>query len=63
VLRAAPIDDAKRRPDQLAQKGLIELGDDTPHVRMTGECLDARDDFAEQALAHLGHVLFGVPRP
>ncbi len=63
VLRVTPIDDAKQRPDQLAQKGLVELGDDPPHVRMFGECLDARDDFLDQALAHLGHVLFGVPGP
>ena len=63
VLRVTPIDDAKRRPDQLAQKGLVELRDDPAHVGMIGQRLDARDDFAEQALADIGYTLFGVPGP
>jgi hypothetical protein len=41
VLRVTTVDDAKRPPDQLANKGPVGLRGDPAHVRMTGQRLDA----------------------
>lgn len=61
ALPVMAIYDPKRRMDELTQKGLIKLGDDTPQVGMISQLLDALKDFGDQAVTDRGHTLLCIP--
>ena len=59
--RIAPVNDTKRRIDDLSQIILSEFRDDTPNVRVIFQTFDACDDIDDKAGADLGYTLLSVP--
>jgi len=63
LARIVPIDDTKRRLDQLPQKRLVELRHDSTQLRMRSERLDPPEDLGDQPFTDLGNTLLDIPEP
>ena len=56
-----PIDDAKRRMDQLPKVRSLEFRHHPPHVRVVRKALDALEDLTYKPQTHLWRTILSVP--
>lgn len=59
--RVAPVNDTKRRIDDLPQIVLAEFRNDTPNVRIILQTFDACDDIGDNAGADIRCALLSIP--
>jgi len=61
VFGFAPIHDAERRVDEFPEKRLVEFGHDSAYLGVDPQHFDLLEDFLDEPIPYIRHVLFDIP--